>query len=283
MPFPTAGAMPGMTARTDSTPEKSVIWSTENAIHDINNAIIGSAAVDAGATPTTDLRPGLLLGKKTSDSKLYQWDAEASDGTELVAGVLYRPRPMLDSSGSAEDKDGHILLGRMGLIAGDLLIKGTALTSHADEHVARRQLAARGFVLDDENAGAARFVGAALADLEVTGTTLTPTTAQNGYRFFLSNVASVTVTLPTLEPGLVYEFVRVANEELVINSAAGDDIIVGNDASADSITFTTANEHIGARVKLESVRYGTTIKWLASIPVTPFGTDNTGLTYGIGT
>ncbi len=283
MSLPTYGAGPGIGARESSITEKAVVWGGVDFIRDVNNLLIDSTAVDAANSPVTELRAGLLLGKKTSDSMLYEWDAEAVDGTELVYGVLYRGISMLNASGVVEDKTGHVLLHDMGLIVADLLIKGTAFTSHADEHLARRQLAARGFRLDDDIHGGGRSLGTPIANLNITAATLTPTTAQNGYRFLLSNAASTTVTLPTLEPGLVYDFLRIGDEEMIIASAAGGDVIAGNDLAANSITFTTAGEHIGANVRVESIRYGTTLKWLVTIGVVPFGTANTGLTFGIAT
>lgn len=281
MSMPRAGTLPGISARVDTTPEKAVIWGNNFALNDVNSLFIGSSAVDATNTPTTTLRAGLLMGKKTSDSKLYQWDAEAVDGTELVAAVLYRGVSTLDEDGVAEDKAWYALLRDMPLLSGNLLIKGTALTGHADEMLARRQLAALGFRLDDELHNGGQALGTPLVNRLETGTTLTPTELQNGYRFILNNAAAVAVTLPAIHAGLVYEFLRIGDEELSISSAAGNDVINGNDAAGSSITFTTAGEHVGACVRVEAIRYGTTVRWLPSVRVVPFGTNNTGLTFGL--
>jgi hypothetical protein len=109
-------------------------------------------------------------------------------------------------------------------------------------------------------------------NVQAAGTTLAPSAAQSGSRFIVTNAASVTVTLPTLAENLVYEFLRAADEEMVIASAAGDDMVVGGDLSADSVTFTTAGQHIGAVVRVEGILVGTTPKWLVTIPTAPYST-----------
>jgi hypothetical protein len=80
--------------------------------------------------------------------------------------------------------------------------------------------------------------------------------------------------LPTIQPGLAFDLHRVADEEFVVASAEGDNIVMGNDLSADSVTFTTAGEQIGAHVRVRSVYVDTTLKWLIELPVKPFSTDN---------
>jgi hypothetical protein len=282
MPFPTYGAPAGIGAKELSTPEKAVVFGPEEWQLDFTNVLIGSAAIDAANTPTTELRSGLVLGKKTSDSKLYQWDSTATDGTQKAAGVLYRGISMLDGPGIAQDKQAHVFF-RGGLLVRDLTIKGAAFAGHADEHLARQQLNGCGFVLDDDLCPGSLALGAALVNMEVADAAFTPTAAQSGFRFFMTNGASTTVTLPALKAGLVYEFFRIGDEELVVASAAGSDMIVGNDLSANSVTWTTAGQHIGARLRLEGIKYGSTVKWLPSIIVIPFGTTNAGLAYAIAT
>lgn len=278
--FPTAGELPGTGAKVTTAPEVAVVFGPEQMRLTANDLIIDSLARDAGNTPTTDLRAGLLLGKQTADGNLYHWDAEATDGTEMIAGVLWRPVKITDNDGVAGDRTGVVLLASP-LKTADLLIKGAAFIGHADEHLARKQLA-NAFVLDDDRHAGTRWAGVPRVDKLITGTTLTPTAAESGTRFCINNAASVTVTMPALEPGLVYEFLRVGDEELVIASAEGDNVIVGNDLSADSITFTTAGQHLGAHVRMQGIRFGTTLKWLPTVLPVPFGTG-AFLTLGIAT
>lgn len=71
---------------------------------------------------------------------------------------------------------------------------------------------------------------------------------------------AVTFTLPTLTVGLAFEFCVVADQTVTIASAAGDDIVAPNDASADSIAFSTGGDKVGACVQVLSNGAGT--KWL---------------------
>lgn len=276
----TYGSLPGI-GSLQQTAEKVIVWGRDADLLYLNSLVIDSTAVDAANTPTTTLRAGLIMAKQTADGNLYALDPDTNDGTEVYAGVLLRDLAMLDGAGVAEDKYGH-LLRRGPVKASELLIQGSALVGHAAEYLVRRMMILAGCEFDDDIMGVHR--GVVYTNKLVTGTTHTVTAADNGKRFFYDNVAAVAVTLPAIKAGLVYEFVRSANEEIVISSAAGDDMIVGNDLSADSLTFTTNNEQIGAAVRIEGVYAGTTLKWLASIIHAPFSTNSgTGLTMAIGT
>lgn len=50
--------------------------------------IIAAAARDSGASPTTTLREGLVLGKITASKKYAQYDDSAADGTEVADLIL---------------------------------------------------------------------------------------------------------------------------------------------------------------------------------------------------
>lgn len=275
----TYGGVPGISS-IKQTSEKVVWWGREERQIDVSELLLDSTAVDAGNTPTTELRAGLLLGKKTSDGNLYQWDGDATDGTEVVHGVLLRDISMLDVDGVAEDKYAHILLAGC-VKAADLLIQGTLLSSHVDEHMARRQMVASGrFIFDDDYSPGGVFLGGAKKNKTVAADT-TVTAADNGTRF-VGITGNINFTLPTLEYGLVYEFLRASNHSLTVTSAAGDDMIVGNSLTANAVAFATNNQQIGAVIRVEAVYVSTTLKWLVTLPQPPFGTGLTGgLTIGI--
>jgi hypothetical protein len=142
MDLPSMGSMPGMSTLTQST-ETQVLWGGSQAkvLYDTDN-VVGSAAVDAGSSPTTVLRAGLILGRQTSDHLLYQWDPLATDGTEVPVGVLLNSISMLNAAGAVENKD----VGAQGVAiiapvkAANLTILGTAFTSSAYEYIARQLL-----------------------------------------------------------------------------------------------------------------------------------------------
>jgi len=61
-------------------------------------------------TPTTTLRPGLVLGKITATGLYAQYDDGASDGTETAAGILVEEVNLLDANNTAQDTPGVILI-----------------------------------------------------------------------------------------------------------------------------------------------------------------------------
>ena len=64
---------------------------------------IDQGARDAGNTPQTTLRKGLILGKVTATGKYAQYDDLASDGTEVAACILADEVNLLDADGNAQD------------------------------------------------------------------------------------------------------------------------------------------------------------------------------------
>lgn len=265
------------------TSDREILWGGDSAKGLVlrKSAIISGAARDAGNSPTTVLRRGLLLGKVDATGEMEEWDADASDGTQNIAGILNAELRAQDFDANNADRAYGMLI-RAPLLASQLLIQGTALTSHVDEFLARRQLVAAGCILDDDPFGYLAGQGGRVA--RVTGTTDTLTEDENGTTLFYSNAASVTVTLPTIKPGLEYTLIREGDEEFIVTSGEGDNVIVINDLLADSITFTTAGEHKGVTVRLRSVYMGTTLVWLIEQVNVPFGTGLTGgPTYSIAT
>ena len=267
-----------------ATFESEILWGGSQAQTALlaKSAQYSGAARDAGNTPTTILRPGLLLGRLTSGLEYEEWDADAADGSENFAGVLdTNELRMQDFDATNQDRSFRLLVGRAPVKARKLLIQGAAFVGHADEFLARRQMVASGFVFDDDPQGYLAGLGNRVS--HETATTDTLTASQNGMTLFYNNAASVTVTLPAIKPGLVYDLIRVADEEFIVVSPTPDNCIVGNDLSADGVTFTTAGEQIGAHVRAESVYVNGTLKWLLTLPAHPFGIGAATLAYSIQT
>lgn len=264
---------PGVGAERAVT-ESELLWGADHA----RNAALWQSGVISGTTrddansPTTVLRPGLLLGKLDSGGEYEEWDADVATGTQNLAGILDTEMRAQDFDATNQDRVFRILRARAPVKARKLLIQGSAFVGHVDEYLARRQLFAAGFVLDDDPFGYKAGQGNRFAT--VTGTSDALTADENGTTLLYNNAAAVAVTLPALKAGLEFTIIRAADEELVISSAAGDDIIIGNDLSADSVTFTTAGEQIGASMTFRSIYVGTTLKWLAQVNIVPFSTDN---------
>jgi hypothetical protein len=272
-------AAPGFSAAIYTT-EREILWGRDDQHLPLlfRNSIISGATRDAGNSPTTILRKGLVLGQVTSTLELEEWDADASDGTQNIAAVLGVELRAQDFDANNVDRSYATLL-RAPVIAGQLLIQGSAFVGHVDEFLARRQMVAAGFCFDDDPMG---YLSGLVERYSLeTATTDALLASQNGMTLFYNNAASVTVTLPAAKPGLVYEIVRAGDEELIVVSPTADNIVVGNDLSADGFTTTTAGEHLGIRWRLRSVYIDTTIKWLAEGPLTPFGTGTATPTYSI--
>lgn len=273
--------VPGVGADRSVT-ESVILWGADQARNGVlwQSGLVSGAARDAGNTPTTVLRPGLILGKITATGKLKEWDVTSTDGSQFPYGILDTELRAQDFDATDADRVFRVIVGRAPVKAALLLIGGTALTSATDQYLARRALVAAGCVFDDDPQG---WKAGVLRWDTKTGTTHSPTAADNGTVFFYSNAGAVAVTLPTLVPGLEFTFIRTANEELAVASAAGDDIVVGNDLSADSITFTTAGEQIGAAIRVRSAYVGGTLKWISELPYTPFGVGTATMTFGLAT
>jgi hypothetical protein len=260
--------IPGQSAATTHTP-RELFWGGDDnkRLHVDVGAVISSTAVDAGNSPTTRLRAGLIMGQLTSGGELVAWNPDATDGSENIYGINREEQKMTDAFGTAVDRWVPVTV-RGQVRASQLLIEGTALVGDTDEFLARRLLHSQGFVLDDDPQG---FKAGVTVRQSVKATDYTVVAADNGTRFY-AITADATFTLPALKAGLEYDFIRASDHELVVASAEGDNMVVGNDLSADSVTFTTASEHIGAWVRVRGVYLNGTLKWLAELPQAPFGT-----------
>ncbi|MGH9931697.1 MAG: head decoration protein, partial [Pyrinomonadaceae bacterium] len=257
-------AIPGQGSASMTTEREIIAQGFDSRQCVFKSIVVDGASRDAGNTPTTVLRPGLLLAKETSSGQYSEWDADASDGSQYLGAVLWKELRAQDFDATNIDRHFTAIVGKAVLQASRLLIQGTAFTSHADQYLARRQLFAGGFVLDDDPFS--YLAGQGDRFETVTGTSDTITADQNGMTLFYSSVSAVAITLPTLAPGLEFRFVRTADEEMVVASAgSNDDIICGGDAGADSVTWTTASQHIGAQVRFRSAYVATTLKWLAEV------------------
>jgi hypothetical protein len=68
--------------------------------------VLDAAARDAGNTPDTTLRKGLVLGKVSASGKYKEYDPSAGDGTETARVILDDEVDLLDESGTAADTEG---------------------------------------------------------------------------------------------------------------------------------------------------------------------------------
>lgn len=270
-----------------STSEREIIWGGDDTKGLImrRNGLISGVTRDAGNSPTSVLRAGLILGRITASGAYTQFDISATDGSQYPAAILAIEALATDFGGSNADRVFGVIT-RAPVRAAMLLIKGSSLVGHADEYLVRRALADAGFVFDDDPMG--YLAGRGERVYQATGTAETLTASQNGSLVVASNAAAETITLPAIKVGLSFDILRTGDQNLIVTSPEGDNIIVGNDLSADSVTFSTAGQRIGARLRMRCIYVnvsGTmTPKWLCETVLPPFGTGTTGaFAYAIAT
>ncbi len=212
------------------------------------SGIIYSGALDPTNSPTTTLRPGLILGLITATGQWTNYSPTATDGSQVAQGVLAVGLPMLNPfDSSAQTKVWGIIIG--GPVQASQLI--------GLDGQARADMAAR-FVFDDN------YIGNTLFPVQkfVTKTADYTVTAADNLTFFdnFGAIAGVNFTLPTLANGLSYNFRCRANQTLTVTSAAGNDMEAKDDLQASSVAFSTGSAMIGGEFQIFSNPAAT--KWL---------------------
>lgn len=220
-----------------STYQNEFAWGAEPRMRLIMGVMLDSATVDSGASPTTRLRKGLVLGKITSSGKYTQYSATATDGSNVALGVLMTEIRTVDVlSGSATDRFVAALMG--GPVQ--------AAKLNGLDQKARSDMFGRFFFDDDfvgNRSNIARVI-AKTADYTVTAT--------DNNSIFTNRGASgaVNFTLPTIALGLRYRFFVEADQNVTVTSATADTLVCFNDAAADSIAFSTTAEKIGGAIEV---------------------------------
>jgi len=271
--------VPGQSAALN-TVENEFLWGgSQNQVEILlTNITVDGTARDAGSAVTTVLRKGLLMGKIAATGKYKEFNPASTDGSQYCVGVLNVELRMVNDVGSNVDRVAPLVV-KAPVKAARLLAIGVALVGSASEFVARKHMAAAGFRFDDDLPG----IKAGLSTKYETKITDYVVLAADAGTTFLATTAAANFTLPTPVEGMVYEFVRLSDHELVVTSAAAGQMIVGGDLAANSITFTTDGQHVGARVKVTAIRVGADIKWLTEIPPTPYGTGVATLAFALAT
>lgn len=214
---------------------------------------ISGASRDAGNTPTTLLRPGLLLGIITSSGKYIQWDPTATDGSQYIAGILITDMAAQQLATNTDRFLGVLVSGCVK--AASLLIGGEStygLSGKASEHIVKQQLSIN-FKLDTplfaNNGGRWRKVRVVTAD-----TTLTA--ADNGCLFVTNGSGAINFTLPAMLEGLEFGFYNAVDQNMTITSAPADTLVAFNDIAADSVALSTSSEKVGGMFEVLGLSTG---------------------------
>jgi hypothetical protein len=206
---------------------------------------ISGAARDAGNTVTTLLRSGLLLGKITASGLLKEWDPTATDGSEVLYGVL---GGMLNAQMNATNQQRYVGFVQVAgnLYSDRIIIPGNAtegIVGDAQEFAVISQLGRR-FLFDRHLTSAGcdslssfrpRFLTAA----EITADAVTVTTADHGRLFLMTGGdGTTTFTLPAAKKGLAFGFAANVAQTITIALASGTLSVPGNSA-ATGVSLST--------------------------------------------
>lgn len=247
---------------TDSVPGHSALLETEeygglysgpdsNHSKILAKVKIDDGAVDAGNSPTTTLRGGLLMGKLDADGKCVAYDADANDGSQKVVGIMPYYLSMLNRTTYAvEDKMSKLLTG--GIFKDITQVVGYTL--HAAAVLLRSGF--RNAVAEPHGSA---FLLQPKAVYFKNGTTLTnayTVVAGDHGCMLVATTAAMTFTMPTLAdvgPGFSVLIYNGVDANLVV-SAAANTILTGDAGGAKSttLTFSTANAKMGAHVLMYS-------------------------------
>jgi hypothetical protein len=245
----TSGNVPGFQTKQESE-EKQIVWSGPQGqdLVATKKVVIDSTAVDAGNSPTTTLRGGLVVAVKDSDGNIYPYDADANDGTQIPYGILAKHQDML-VDGVASDRFAAVLVH--GLVRQSQLV--------GIDQRARYVLGGR-FVFDNDLPASTglllqpRGVYRKAVDYNVAA-------ADSGLLFLATAV--VNFTLPTKANGLAFRFLQTADAALTITGSS--DLIHKGNAGASSVSFSTSSEKIGSHVLVECIYTAdSTLRWLVS-------------------
>jgi hypothetical protein len=246
--FTGTGVGPGIQEAVE-TFEREICWGKWEQLR-TTSAQIDATTIDPTNTPTSILRPGLLLGRIAATGKLVHYDGDATDGSDVAVAALTQPFSMVDVGGTTRELFVNVLIG--GPVKAGML--------YGLDIQARKQLAGN-FLFDDEAANG-RFSNylrqrAKTADYTVTSAddrVLFTTKGASGAVIF-------TLPAPTLAlKGMLVGFFSEANQNMTINCASNDVLVTFNDLEADSVAFSTADQKIGAFVEATPNFDGT--KWL---------------------
>lgn len=245
-------AMPGPSTVTTTQDRTAILGPMTSYL--LKGIIIkGSATSDAGNTPTTDLRHGLLLGQRTADGYHATYNPVGTDGTQLCQGFLFEQRSTLDADGNTVDRPAQMV------IAG--YVDPTFL-SLLDEQ-ARRQLNPR-FIFDDRLSGPTGGYTQTIA--KTANYSIVVATDDNTHFTTTGNAAPITFTLPAVSKGARFRFTNTVGFNMLVTGPAGT-LVTFNNAAATTVSFVTAGNLIGATVEIVANDDGT--KWL----VIPHGSN----------
>ena len=238
---------PGSTALMQSA-ESNIFWGTQPVVTaQYTFADIVSTAVDSTNSPTTILRPGLVMGIVDATGLWTAYSPTATDGSQQAKGILLFECNMNDpvTLATANRLVSMVISGP---------VKASALFGL--DLIARKQLRAAGFIFDDD-----RTSGYGVPFIRVVNKAASYTVLASDHGTLFTASAAATFTLPALAAGLHFMFYNLADATMVIASAgSSDNIVTDGDAAADTVTYSEAAHKIGAGLMV--IANADATKWL---------------------
>ena len=214
---------------------------------------ISGAARDAGNTPTTVLRGGLLMGVITATSMWKEWSPTATDGSQWIRGVLMKA---VDTQRNGANQ--NRLVGSIAQFGdfkcAQLLIPGETtygIVGKDNEFLVRDGVIGQ-FRLDDFQANQIRTA-------IITADTTLDYTYHGATISNLGAVGSVALTLPTPRPGFRLNLRVDAGQTIVLGSSASNEFIPSSGTPATSITLSASRFETSTLVGLSTTLYSVNV------------------------
>lgn len=246
--FTGTGVSPGISDLVESF-EREICWGKWEQLR-TTSIQIDAATVDPTNTPTTIIRPGLILGLIAATGKAKQYDPAASDGSDVARAIITQPFTMVNLLGTTQELFVNVLIG--GPVKASML--------YGLDLQARKQLAGT-FLFDDAPAnpsfGEWLQIKAKTADYTLT--------SADDRTMFTNQGASGAVAFTLPAPAIGLKQMRVlfyceADQNMTVTCASTGKLVVFNNAAATSVALQTSGQKIGGAFEATVNADGT--KWL---------------------
>ena len=210
-------------------------------------AYISANTIDPGNSPTWELRPGLVLGKQTATGQWINYNPIASDGSQVAQGVLIQGLRIQDILTGLPTAKFYAVMVSGGVQGSKLL---------GLDNQARAQMA-KVFIFDDNLPGNADYAWLQFQS-KIANYSIQPT---DNFSHFdnIGATGPITFTLPPILNGYKLGFRVVVNQNMLVSSFEGGNIVALNNAVANTLAFQTGGQLIGGGFEFYTNAAGT--KW----------------------
>lgn len=224
------------------TQEATLLWGREKQAEYVG-AVLDKDTVDAGNSPTTQLRTGLALGIITATGQWTHWNPRATDGSNYLAGFLLDEIDLSYIGGTTKERL-HAVIVKGNIKADQIVIgpgSGDRGLSGEDYEFLLREQAEGKFFFDDD---LGKYSAVKSRTMLASDTALTVTTAMNKTLFVTDvDTASITFTLPAPVEGLEFYFAHpstTAGVQCILDGPATGEFWVAG-AAANTVVLAGDN------------------------------------------